>query len=438
MSSQSLNGAPSDLPRPDFAELLRVFARIGLLSFGGPAGQMALMHRELVETRGWLSEPRYLHALNFCMLLPGPEAMQLATYAGWLLHGVRGGLAAGLLFVLPGAAVVLILSILYAFFGNVSVVAALFLGVKAAVLVIVVEALIRIARRALKGRVSVALAVAAFLALAAFAVPFPVVVLAALVVGAVRHWDRPAEVEAEAIPVPVRAVDTMRTLAVWAAIWLVPLGLLVLVAGPDHVLARVALLFSILAVVTFGGAYAALAWLAQAAVEGEGWLTAGQMLDGLGLAETTPGPLVLVMEFVGFLAGFGVGGVMMGIAAALVTLWATFAPCFLWVFVGAPYVERLRHAPRFAGAISGVTAAVVGVVAYLALWFGLRVLFRDVTERAYGPVHIDLPVLATLDWRAALIALLAGLLLLRWHIGVAKVLGIAALMGLALGQLGPA
>ena len=435
MSYPSPSASSQDASRPSFPELLRVFARIGLLSFGGPAGQMALMHRELVETRAWLSEPRYLHALNFCMLLPGPEAMQLATYAGWLLHGVRGGLAAGLLFVLPGAVVVLALSILYAFVGDVGVVAALFLGVKAAVLVIVVEALLRIARRALKGRVSVALALAAFVALAAFAVPFPVVVLAALVVGAARHWHRPAEIDADSIDVPVRAADTARTFALWAAIWLVPLALLALVAGLDHVLTRVAVLFSILAVVTFGGAYAVLAWLAQAAVEGEGWLTAGQMLDGLGLAETTPGPLVLVLEFVGFLAGFGAGGIWMGVAAALVTLWATFAPCFLWVFVGAPYVERLRHAPRFAGAIAGVTAAVVGVVGYLAVWFGLRVLFGQVTERAFGPIHIDLPVLTTLDWRAALVALVAGLFLLRWHVGVAKVLGGAALMGLALGQL---
>ncbi|MEM7566558.1 MAG: chromate transporter, partial [Pseudomonadota bacterium] len=378
--------------------------------------------------------PRYLHALNFCMLLPGPEAMQLATYAGWLLHGVRGGLMAGLLFVLPGALVVLTLSVLYALLGDVALVEALFLGVKAAVLVIVVEALIKIARRALTGRASLALAAGAFLAITAFAVPFPVIVLAALLIGALRSRGEAAP-STEPAEAPASLAETLRTALLWLAVWLVPLVLLALVLGPDHILARVALLFSVLAVVSFGGAYAALAWLAQAAVEEEGWLSAGQMLDGLGLAETTPGPLVLVMEFVGFLAGYGAGGIAMGVAAAFVTLWATFAPCFLWVFVGAPHVERLRHAPLFAGAIRGVTAAVVGVIAYLGLWFGLRVLFADVVEWRVGPLALDLPVLAALDWRAALIALLSGLLLLRWKVGVAKVLGIAALMGLALGAL---
>ncbi len=434
MTSGSARTDETAVP-PSFAEAARVFARIGLLSFGGPAGQMALMHRELVERRGWLSEARYLHALNFCMLLPGPEAMQLATYAGWLLHGVRGGLVAGLLFVLPGAAFMLALSILYALVGDVALIEALFLGVKAAVLVIVVEALLKIGRRALTDRGSAPIAAMAFLAITVAAVPFPVIVLIALLVGAARHWrdGRPDDAPEDAPPVALSA--SLRTLLVWLGLWLVPLGLLALALGPDHILARVAALFSVLAVVSFGGAYAALAWAAQAAVEREGWLTAGQMLDGLGLAETTPGPLVLVMELVGFLAGYGAGGVPMGVAAAAVTLWATFAPCFLWVFVGAPYVERLRHAPRFAGAIQGVTAAVVGVIAYLGLWFGLRVLFGTVREHRLGPFSVDLPVLATLDWRAVLIAGAAGLLLLRWKIGVAKVLAIAALLGLALGSL---
>ena len=421
-------------PSPSLAEATRVFARIGLLSFGGPAGQMALMHRELVETRGWLAEERYLHALNFCMLLPGPEAMQLATYTGWLLHGVRGGVIAGLLFVAPGALVVLALSLLYAFVGDVSAVEAAFLGIKAAVLAIVAEALVRIGRRALRDRASVALALAAFLAITAFAVPFPVIVLAALIVGALRDRDvsKPADTS-DAVPAVAR---TAATVAVWLAVWLLPLLAMVLLVGFDHVLARVALVFSVLAVVSFGGAYAALAWLAQAAVEREGWLSAGQMLDGLGLAETTPGPLVLVMEFVGFLAGFGAGGAVMGVAAALVALWATFAPCFLWVFAGAPYVERLRHAPRFAGAIRAVTAAVVGVIGYLALWFGLRVLFRALEPWRLGPVRLDAPVWHTLDAGAALIAVLAAALLLRWHVGVAKVLLVSAVLGLVLASLG--
>lgn len=426
--------APATSPETvTFAQALPVWLRIGVLSFGGPAGQIALMHRELVEDRGWLGETRFLHALNFCMLLPGPEAMQLATYAGWMMHGVRGGLAAGLLFVLPGASVVLALSTAYALFGDAAAVETLFLGVKAAVLAIVLEALLRVSRRALATAADRWIAVLAFLAITALGAPFPLIVLVAALVGVWRAPRAPlgasTDVEAYA-PVPPRR--TLTTIAAWLSLWLAPLALLTLALGTDHVLSRVAWFFSALAVVSFGGAYAVLAWMAQRAVEVEGWLSAGEMLDGLGLAETTPGPLILVTEFVGFLAGFGAGGVPLGLAAAGVTLWATFAPCFLWIFAGAPYVERLRAAPRFAGAIATVTAAVVGVIGYLALWFGLRVLFVEVGELRLGPLALDVPDPTSLDWRAALIFALAALALLRLHLGVVPTLCLAALLGFLL------
>ena len=362
---------------PSFAEALGLWARLGLLSFGGPAGQIALMHRLLVDERKWLDEARFLRGLNFCMLLPGPEAMQLATYVGWRLHGWSGGLAAGLLFVLPGAAVVLALAALYAAYGTTTILAAVFLGVKAAVLAIVLEALLRISRRALKTRVAWLIAGAAFLAMFVFDAPFPLVVLTAGAVGLLR----PTEAAQPAAGRPVSLRATAATAGLWLLIWLAPLGLLTLVLGPGHVLAQCAWFFSKLAVVTFGGAYAVLAYMAQEAVSAYGWLTAGEMLDGLGLAETTPGPLILVTAFVGFLGGFGEGGLALALAAAGVTLWATFAPCFLWIFTAAPYVERLEGRPRIEGALAAITAAVVGVILNLALWFGLHVLFAEVSRQ---------------------------------------------------------
>lgn len=429
---------------PSFAEALRVWARIGCLSFGGPAAQIALMHREVVDEKRWVGEQKFLHALNFCTLLPGPEAQQLATYLGWLLHGVKGGLAAGILFVLPGACVMLALSILYVSFGTLAVVAALFFGLKSAVLVLVVEALLRISRRALKGVAAHALAAFAFVALFAFAVPFPLVVLAAGMIGlafpttfvAARHdaaRDRgpPAALDAmmEADPGYVlrRAPSARRAGLLIALLWLAPVALLALHGG---VYGAVATFFSKMAVVTFGGAYAVLAWVAQEAVEIERWLSAGQMLDGLGLAETTPGPLILVLQFVGFLAGFGADGLPGAIAAAALTSFVTFAPSFVWIFLGAPFIERIAARPALAGALSAITAAVVGVILNLALWFGLRVLFAHVDEIALGFARIDIPVLASLDWRAASIALLAALALFRLHLGVVRTLGLAAVMGL--------
>ncbi|MCW1933967.1 chromate efflux transporter [Pararhodobacter zhoushanensis] len=368
-----------------------VWAKIGLLSFGGPAGQIALMHRELVETRAWIDEARFLHALNFCMLLPGPEAMQLATYIGWLRGGWRGGMLAGGLFVLPGIVAIMALSWVYVLAGDVGWIAGVFFGLKAAVIAIVAQALVRIGRKALKTAGALAIAVAAFGALFVFGVPFPLVVLAAALVGFLTA-------KGAAVAVAPARVSTTRVALVWLALWLGPVLTLVLVLGRDHVLAQVAVYFSQMAVLTFGGAYAVLAWVAQAAVEQFGWLTAPQMLDGLAMAETTPGPLIMVTQFVGFMAGWGAGGLALASAAALVSVWATFAPCFLWIFAGAPHAERLRGNPALAGALAAVTAAVVGVIANLALWFAIHALF--------GQVVGGWPVWATLDlWAAGLTAL---------------------------------
>jgi chromate transporter len=427
--------------KPSFAEALALWSRIGLLSFGGPAGQIALMHRLIVDERRWISEQRFLHALNFCMLLPGPEAMQLATYIGWRLHGTIGGLAAGLLFVLPGAAIVLALSIAYAYFGKVPLVEAAFLGVKAAVLVIVIEALLRVAKRALRGPYDVAIAAAAFVAIFFFAVPFPLIIAAAAAIGfllasAASH-RAPAASPARLEPVPLSR--TIATVALWIAIWVVPLLAAAAIFGRAHVTTDVSLFFSKLAVVTFGGAYSVLAYMAQQAVETYGWLTAGEMLDGLGLAETTPGPLILVTEFVGFLAGFRQGGepkLAFGLLGAGLTLWATFAPCFLWIFAGAPYVERLSANPRLAGALAGVTAAVVGVILNLSLWFALHVLFGSVTATWLGPVQLWTPDVATLNVEALVLAILAAILLFGFHFGIAGTLAIAAAASLAWSQLG--
>lgn len=401
-----------------------------MLSFGGPAGQIALMHRIVVEEKRWLDERRYLQALNFCMLLPGPEAMQLATYAGWSLHGWRGGLAAGLLFVLPGALVVLILAMLYAAFGQVPLVAALFYGVKAAVLAIVLEALLRVARRALKTSADWWIAVAAFIALYGFAAPFPLVVAAAALVGFWRAGEAPKD------PPPEIIVDwkgTARTALLWLALWLVPVLGIALIWGDNHVFTAVALFFSKLAIVTFGGAYAVLTYMAQQAVEVYGWLSAREMVDGLGLAETTPGPLILVTEFVGYLAGYRFGGGLAGgIAGAVITLWVTFVPCFLWIMVGAPYIERLGAIPRISGALAAITAAVVGVILNLSVWFGLHVLFGKVERMTLGPAVPWVPDFATIDLWALVLTVMAAILLLRLHLGIAATLAIAAVCGLTI------
>ena len=414
-----------------FGEALRLWARIGCLSFGGPAGQIALMHREIVEQRPWLSEKEYLSALNFCMLLPGPEAMQLATYAGWKMHGIKGGLAAGLLFVLPGAAIVLLLSMTYAAFGNVPWIAALFYGVKAAVLAIVIEALLRVARRALKGNADWLIAAAAFIALFCFGLPFPIVIIAAAIFGFARSE---ATVAGPTAKLPSLS-QLARTAVIWLVIWLAPLTLLAVILGPSHMLSEIGVYFSKLAIVTFGGAYAVLSYMAQSVVEQKHWLTAAEMIDGLGLAETTPGPLILVTEFVGYVsAARATGSIWGGIAGAAVTLWATFAPCFLWIFAGAPYIEAIGQRPRLSGALGAITAAVVGVILNLSLWFGLHVLFGTV-QRMEGWFRPWLPAWHSFDWVAAALSLFAAVALLRFHLGVPKTLALCAALGLAVRML---
>ncbi|WP_306114558.1 MULTISPECIES: chromate efflux transporter [unclassified Roseovarius] len=411
------------MQHPTLSDLFRVFVRIGLLSFGGPAAQISLMHTELVDRHKWLNEQQFLGALSFCMLLPGPEAMQLATYAGWRLHGVRGGLLAGLLFVLPGALVILGLALGYAYFGDLPLVQALFVGVQAAVIAIVFQALLNLSRKALKGWDSWALALLGFIAIFALSVPFPAIIAAAALWGsfaAPRNTDTSATARATRTPI----TGTLRTIGIWGALWLAPL--LILWAMDADFLAQIGLFFSKLAVVTFGGAYAVLAYMTQAAVETHGWLTTEQMIDALGLAETTPGPLILVTEFVGLLAGFQQGGVMLALAAGLLTLWVTFMPCFLWIFAGAPYVENILARPRLKGALAAISAAVVGVILNLSVWFALHVLFAEVGQGAFGPLP-DLSSFRALN--ASFVALACGLfLLLRL-----PMLTVLALMAMAAG-----
>jgi len=424
---------------PSFGEALRVWAKIGVLSFGGPAGQIALMHRVLVDEKRWIDEPRFLSALNFCMLLPGPEAMQLATYVGWRLHGLKGGLAAGLLFVLPGALVILALSMLYAGLGKLPLVQALFVGIQAAVLAIVIEALLRVARRALKGNLDWLIAAAAFVAIFFFKVPFPLIVMAAALLGFWRGGGAAAPAASAVMPVPVSALQTARTVAVGLVIWIVPLLAIAAAFGSGHVLTELGWFFSKLAVVTFGGAYAVLAYVAQDVVQHYRWLSPGEMLDGLGLAETTPGPLILVTEFVGFLAAFREGGGnpwLLGTLGAIVTLWATFAPCFLWIFAGAPYIERLNAEPKLKSALAAVTAAVVGVILNLTVWFGLHVLFAGLHHVNIGPLAVLAPDLATLSLKALLLAATAFLLLFVLHRSVLTTLAVCSALAVGAFALG--
>ncbi|MEL6872324.1 MAG: chromate efflux transporter [Pseudomonadota bacterium] len=436
----AVSGSPSgEQPRPSFAEAVAAWARIGILSFGGPAGQIALMHRVTVDEKKWLREEQFLPALNFCMLLPGPEAMQLATYIGWRLHGVAGGLAAGLLFVLPGAALIAVLASIYAAVGQVPLVAAVFVGIKAAVLAIVIDALLKVSKRALKGPFDLAIAVAAFVAIFMLRVPFPLIILAAAIAGVVAmafgaggragvEAARASRTGSKTPPPNVTLSETARTIAIWLFIWIAPLAAMALALGSDHILSQIGLFFSKLAVVTFGGAYAVLAYMSQEVVQNFAWLSSGEMLDSLGLAETTPGPLILVTEFVGFLAAFKAGGWGLAMAAAVVTLWATFAPCFLWIFAGAPYVEWLNAQPRLKAALAAITAAVVGVIANLAVWFGLSVLFG---ERGNPREGLVADVIARADVMAIALFGLATVLLLFARAGVLTTLGVAAGAALA-------
>ncbi len=414
------------------SEALGVWARIGLLSFGGPAAQIALMHREIVEQRGWLTDTQFLNATGFCMLLPGPEAMQIATYAGWRLHGVWGGILAGGLFVLPGAFVMLALGMLYVAFGTLPAVTAIFLGVQAAVIAIVLSALIGLSKRALSVPLHYALAVFGFLALFVFDVPFPVVIAIAASLGAFALPSNGSDAEPTRIAAHPRL---WRTIGLWLALWAAPL-IVLWAFDPAGLLLEIGLFFSKLAVVTFGGAYAVLAYMAQQVVVDFGWLSAGQMMDGLGLAETTPGPLILVTEFVGFLAGFEAGGYALGIAAAALTLWVTFIPCFLWIFAAAPYLDWIATQPRLKGALQGITAAVVGVIANLSLWFACHVIFAAVQRAELGWLRVWIPDLTTVHAPALALAVLALFLMfwLRWSL--LRVLAAGAFGGLLLHLFG--
>jgi chromate transporter len=418
---------------PSFVEAAWVWLKIGCLGFGGPAGQIALMHRILVDEKKWVEEQRYLHALNFCMLLPGPEAQKLATYVGWLLHGVRGGLVAGILFVLPGALVMLAVSLLYVLGSGIPAVDGALFGIKAAVLVIVVEALLRIGRRALKSRLLVGIAAAAFIGIFFLDLPFPLIVACAAAIGySTTHKHAAAAVAGP----PGRWSAFGGALAIGMLLWGAPIVLAWLFLGKDHVMFTIGAFFSKLAVVSFGGAYALLAYMAQQAVEAHHWMSAPEMVDGLGLAETLPGPLIKVTQFVGFLAAYRnaepFSAVTAGVLGAALTTWVTFVPPMMLIFAGAPFVESLRANQRLSGALAAVTAAVVGVILNLTIWFALHVLFSRVVEMRYGPLRAYVPELATLDWKAGMLAVIAAALMLRMHRGLVETVAVMAALGILL------
>lgn len=439
--------------KPTLGAASKVWGRIALLSFGGPAGQIAVMHRILVEEKRWLGDSRFLHALNFCMLLPGPEAQQLATYIGWLMHGVRGALVAGILFILPGLVSIMMLSWIYVAFGDVGAVEALFFGLKAAVLAIVLQAVVRVGKRALKTPAMRLIALASFFAIFAFSAPFPLIVAAAALIGwwgSSVGWagfggggghgalvgeavDDAQTLLGEEIDMPAAARrNALRAGLAAIALWLMPVGLLVL-SGPG-VFADIAIYFSKMAVLTFGGAYAVLAWVAQEAVSTYGWLEPGEMLDGLGMAETTPGPLIMVLQFVGFLGAFREAGwaapLLAGTLGALLTTWVTFAPCFAWILLGAPFMEGLRANRALSAALTAVTAAVVGVILNLAVWFAIHVVWREVVRWQAGPITLELPVVHSMDWLAAALAVIALIAVFRLKLGMTTVLAGSAALGL--------
>jgi chromate transporter len=442
-----------------FGEAFRVWLRVAVLSFGGPAGQIAVMHRILVEEKNWISESRFLHALNYCMLLPGPEAQQLATYIGWLLHRTAGGIMAGGLFILPGVIAIMGLSYIYAAFGNVGVIEALFFGLKAAVLAIVIQAVVRVGKRALRNRIMIGLAATAFIAIFFFNVPFPVIIITAGVIG--YFGARSGRPEFAAAPhgggKDAAVVDSMlgddlpdhirpsipralKVSAVWLLLWLVPVAALLLGFGQANVFSQIALFFSKMAMVTFGGAYAVLAYVAQQAVEHYHWVGPREMLDGLGMAETTPGPLIMVLQFVGFMAAYRDPGTLPPMLAAtlggLLATWVTFTPCFLWIFLGAPFVETLRGNKGLAGALTTITAAVVGVILNLSIWFALHTVFRETLPvRSFG-LSFDMPVLSSVDFPALVLAIAAATAIFRFNIGMLTVLGGSCAVGVLLRLVG--
>jgi len=437
---------------------LRVWLRISLLSFGGPAGQIAVMHRILVEEKRWISESRFLHALNYCMLLPGPEAQQLATYIGWLLHKTLGGLIAGILFVIPGAIVILGLSILYAGYHEIQLVEALFFGIKAAVLAIVIEAVLRIGKRALKNTTMFVIAGLAFIGIFFLHTPFPIVIVLAAATGLLGNSlklkdfnagsDQNQHSEEEPSSAFLDAVletnstshikpslkHSIQVLAIWITIWLGPVIVLAVTLGPTSIFLQEGLFFSKMAVVTFGGAYAVLAYVAQQAVDNYGWLAPGEMLDGLGMAETTPGPLIMIVQFVGFMGAYRNPGILdpmtAGILGALLTTWVTFTPCFLWIFLGAPFIESLRGNKALGAALTAITAAVVGVILNLAVWFSIHVIFGNVNQETFGIFYLYIPVWHTVEWVSVAIAAGAMIATLKFKAGMIPTLFISGAVGI--------
>lgn len=450
--SSAINSGRQQATGVTFGQALKVWIKVAIYSFGGPAGQIAVMHKLLVEEKRWISENRFLHALNYCMLLPGPEAQQLAIYIGWLMHRLKGGLVAGTLFVLPGFISILALSLLYAGFSDTSFVQAIFYGIKPAVMAIVVQAVFKIGSRALKNQVMVAISVLAFIAIFVFDVAFPLIVIAAALIGYLggKIWEEKFYVikghqieedgQEEAIidqmprmgKPPLRR--TLRTVITWLVIWFLPLGIVLLLTGRDHIFVKEGIFFSKAAVVTFGGAYSVLAYIAQQAVETYGWLQPGQMLDGLGMAETTPGPLIQVVQFVGFMGAFqypgGLDPFVAGILASLLVTWMTFVPCFLFIFFGAPYIEYLRGNKSLSTALSAITAAVVGVILNLGIWFSIHTLFSQVYTFQRWGMKVDVPLWSSVDWIALIIGIAAFVALFRYKINMLKVLGMSILAGM--------
>ena len=411
---------------PTLRQSTATWCKIGLLSFGGPAAQIALMHREIVENKKWLSEDQFLNALNFCMLLPGPEAMQLATYSGWRINGTLGGLIAGLLFVLPGAFLITLLAVIYAFFGDVPLINSLFLGVKATVVVIVIQALLKISKKALKTHYHTSIAVTAFISIFFFNLPYPFIIFVSAFFG---YLILPNKINVKQVQQSQPLTKTLKTILAWLVVWWIPI-LLVYLISDQKILTEITIFFSKLAVVTFGGAYAVLSYMAQDVVITKDWLTAGQMMDGLGLAETTPGPLILVTEFVGFLAAFQEGGIKLALIAGFLTLWVTFIPCFLWIFAGAPYIDWISSQPRLHGALSAITAAVVGVILNLSIWFMLHVFFEKISDVQFGPINLLWPNFSYINVPAIFLTLISIWLIIKLKWNIASVLLINASLAL--------
>jgi chromate transporter len=409
---------------PSLTELAKTSLKIGLLGFGGPAGQIALMHRIFVDEKKWIDEDRYLYALSYCTLLPGPEAQQLATYAGWLLHGVRGGLIAGTLFILPGALAMLGLSWLYVVANQLPFVDGALFGLRAVVLALLVQSVIKMGRKSLAAAWAKIMAIISFVALTFAHVPFPALILIAGAIGAgIALRDAGALKPALSSQRPhTDGAKSFIAALVWVGLWLLPLGVLALLPALPDVLGQIATLFSGLSLVTFGGAYAATAWINQQAVEAYGWLSAQQMMDGLALVQAIPGPLVLVNQYVGFVAGWNQGGLALAITGGLLASWCTFAPSFVWIFAGAPFAERLRDNRIVGAALKGVNTAVVGVIASLAFSFGMALLFGNGVR--------GLPDLAKIDVGAAGITMVAMLVLIRTKLALPYVLALGLVAGM--------